>query len=200
MIKSLPAYFATLITALSLTIAVPAVSLAEEDMKPRVAVETSMGTIVLELDREAAPKSVKNFLNYVDDGFYEGTIFHRVIGNFMIQGGGYDTAYVRKPTRAAIENEADNGLRNARGSIAMARTQAPHSATAQFFINHRDNAFLNHKGKSLRGWGYAVFGRVVEGMDVVDEIADVRTGKGGPFTSDAPLEKVTIDKVHRLAR
>ncbi|MGB1111054.1 MAG: peptidylprolyl isomerase [Gammaproteobacteria bacterium] len=169
-----------------------------DESKPRVAIETSMGNIVLELDAEKAPKSVENFLAYVDDGFYEGTIFHRVIPNFMIQGGGYDTSYVRKPTRAAIENEADNGLRNARGTIAMARTQAPHSATAQFFINHRDNSFLNYSGKSLRGWGYAVFGRVMEGMDVVDEIANVRTGKGGPFPENAPQTKVIIKAVRRI--
>jgi peptidyl-prolyl cis-trans isomerase B (cyclophilin B) len=137
---------------------------------------------------------VDNFLTYVNEGFYDGTIFHRVIEGFMIQGGGYTSDYTKKPTRAPIENEAANGLTNDRGTIAMARTADPHSATSQFFINHADNAFLDHTGKDPRGWGYAVFGKVVDGMAVVDAIATVPTSRGGPFPKDAPTEMVVIEK------
>jgi peptidyl-prolyl cis-trans isomerase B (cyclophilin B) len=161
---------------------------------PRVALETNKGTIVLELDAAKAPKSVANFLEYVKSGHYDGTIFHRVIAGFMVQGGGFDTKMEQKGTRAPIQNEADNGLKNARGTVAMARTGDPHSATAQFFVNLVDNSFLNHKSKDAQGWGYTVFGKVVEGMDVVDAIARIKTGPMGPFGSDVPREGVQILK------
>ncbi len=164
------------------------------DTHPRVLMETSLGNIVLELDRAKAPKSVENFIKYVQDGFYDGTIFHRVISNFMAQGGGFTPDYAQKTTRAPINNEADNGLSNMRGTVAMARTGDPHSATAQFFINTVDNDFLNHSAPNPRGWGYAVFGKVVEGMDVVDKIRAVSTGSGGPFPGDVPKVAVVIKK------
>ena len=159
---------------------------------PQVKIETSLGDIVVLLEPDKAPKTVENFLTYVKDGFYSNTIFHRVISNFMIQGGGFTPEYQRKPTRAPIENEADNGLSNIRGTIAMARTMDPHSATAQFFINVKDNTFLDFTSKSPRGWGYTVFGRVIKGMDTVDRIRSVATGPGGPFPTDAPREPVII--------
>jgi len=158
-----------------------------------VKMQTNLGTITLELDADKAPITVANFVQYVKDGFFDGTIFHRVISNFMIQGGGFDQKYQQKSTRAQIQNEAKNGLKNVKYSIAMARTSAPHSASAQFFINVADNAFLNYPGQD--GWGYAVFGKVIEGMDVVDKIKAVKTGRGGPFPSDAPQEMVIIEKV-----
>lgn len=157
---------------------------------PRVKMETSKGTIVLELYPAEAPKTVDNFLGYVERGFYDGTIFHRVIPGFVIQGGGFTSDYERKPTRAPVTNESDNGLDNERGTISMARTRDPHSATTQFFINLSDNDNLNHQGSQ---WGYAVFGKVVEGMDVVDAIAAVETGAAGPFRSDAPRQPVVIE-------
>jgi cyclophilin family peptidyl-prolyl cis-trans isomerase len=160
---------------------------------PRVNMETTAGTIVLELDADKAPKTVDNFLQYARDGFYDGTIFHRVIADFMIQGGGYTEDFKSKPTRAPIPNEAGNGLKNTRGSIAMARTAAPHSATAQFFINVKDNPPLDYPGRD--GWGYAVFGKVIEGMDVVDKIRQVPTGVGGPGMQDVPKTPVVIKKV-----
>jgi cyclophilin family peptidyl-prolyl cis-trans isomerase len=163
----------------------------------RVVVETSSGAFTLALDAARAPKTVENFLRYVDSGHYAGTIFHRVIAGFMIQGGGFDERYEKKPVGAPIENEADNGLPNVRGSVAMARTSDPHSATAQFFVNTVDNAFLNHTGKTSSGWGYAVFGRVVEGMETVDAIRAVKTGAGGPFPKDAPLQPVVIHAIRR---
>ncbi|MDM8547325.1 peptidylprolyl isomerase [Candidatus Venteria ishoeyi] len=155
--------------------------------------QTNMGTMVLELDADKAPETVKNFKQYVEDGFFDGTIFHRVIGNFMIQGGGFDEKYQQKETRAPIQNEAKNGLKNDRGTIAMARTGDPHSGTAQFFINVKDNDFLNYPGQD--GWGYAVFGKVVEGLDVMDKIKSVATGSGGPFPTDVPQDMVIIEKV-----
>ena len=158
-----------------------------------VTLETTHGNIVIELDEAKAPQTVKNFLEYVNDGFYDGTIFHRVIKNFMIQGGGFEQGMVQKPTNAPIQNEADNGLANARGTIAMARTGDPHSATAQFFINHVDNAFLNHTSPSGQGWGYCVFGKVTEGMDTVDTIAGVSTGNNMGH-ADVPVEDVVINK------
>jgi cyclophilin family peptidyl-prolyl cis-trans isomerase len=164
---------------------------------PTVEMDTTKGKIILELDADKAPKTVKNFLAYVDAGFYDGTVFHRVIPNFMIQGGGFTADMKRKQAGAPIDNEADNGLRNERGTIAMARTSNPHSATAQFFINSKNNDFLNHKGKSPQGWGYAVFGRVAEGLAVVDAISAVKTGTRGPFR-DVPSEPVVIRKVVRL--
>ena len=160
---------------------------------PIVKLETSHGNIVLQLDAKAAPNTVANFVKYVEDGFYNGTIFHRVISDFMIQGGGFDAQLKKKDTRAPIKNEANNGLKNVRGSIAMARTQDPHSATAQFFINTVDNGFLNFSAPNLRGWGYAVFGKVIEGMETVDMIRAVATGNQGIFR-DVPIEPVTIHK------
>lgn len=156
---------------------------------PQVLLKTSAGDITLELDAEKAPKTVANFLGYVKSGHYNGTIFHRVIGSFMIQGGGFDAKMNEKSTEAPIQNEAANGLKNAPYTIAMARTSAPHSATAQFFINVADNAMLNYPSRD--GWGYAVFGKVISGTDVVDKIKAVRTGRSGGH-SDVPLEPVTI--------
>ena len=161
-----------------------------------VLMKTSKGDITLELDADKAPATVENFLGYVDSGFYEGTIFHRVIEGFMIQGGGFTADMDQKDTRDPVRNEADNGLKNDRGTIAMARTSDPHSATAQFFINHKNNDFLNHSSKDMRGWGYAVFGKVTDGMDVVDAIAATPTGiKAG--MKDVPVETVTIESVTR---
>ena len=159
---------------------------------------TSAGDFTVELFAKESPESTANFLKYVDDGHYDGTIFHRVIPGFMIQGGGFDTQMNQKPTRGEIENEANNGLKNDCYTIAMARTQAPHSATAQFFINVSDNGFLNHTAPSLQGWGYAVFGKVVEGTDVVDKIAAVATGRKG-MHDDVPEKDVVIEKAELLA-
>ena len=158
-----------------------------------VELHTNHGVIKIELDAEKAPKSVENFLNYVKSGHYDGTVFHRVIDGFMIQGGGFDAAMKQKPTEAPIENEANNGLKNERGSIAMARTNDPHSASAQFFINVADNDFLNHSSPTPQGWGYAVFGKVVEGLEVVDKIKKVKTGSKG-FHQDVPVDDVVIEK------
>lgn len=164
---------------------------------PKVNLQTNKGLIVIELYPDQAPQSVANFLAYVDAGFYDGTIFHRVIPDFMIQGGGFTADLEKKETRAPIPNEADNGLKNERGTLAMARTNDPNSATAQFFINHKDNAFLDHSGKTPRGWGYAVFGRVTDGMSVVDAIATTPTGAKGMFPKDVPLETIVIEKASR---
>lgn len=164
---------------------------------PRVLLETSKGSITLELDAEKAPKSVENFLAYVDAGFYDGTVFHRVIPDFMIQGGGYLESMDRKETRLPIQNEADNGLKNERGTLALARTSDPHSATSQFFINLKDNDFLNHRGKSPQGWGYAVFGRVTSGMEVVDAIAAEPTGIRAGM-QDVPNTPVLIQRASRV--
>jgi cyclophilin family peptidyl-prolyl cis-trans isomerase len=161
----------------------------------RVKIQTSQGIIVLDLDEQKAPQTVASFVQYARDGFYDGTIFHRVIGDFMIQGGGFTEDYQRKPTRSPIKNEADNGLKNTRGTIAMARTSDPHSATSQFFINVKDNDFLNYRAPNPQGWGYTVFGQVIEGMDVVDKISRTSTGPGGPFPKDAPQSPIVIEKV-----
>jgi peptidyl-prolyl cis-trans isomerase B (cyclophilin B) len=158
---------------------------------PMVKLHTSLGDIVLELNPEKAPATVANFLQYVQDGFFNGTIFHRVINGFMIQGGGFDAQMNQKPTRAPIKNEADNGLTNDAYTIAMARTAVPDSATAQFFINVANNKNLNHTGKHPAGWGYAVFGKVVQGQDVVDKLKAVATTTKG-FHSDVPVEPITI--------
>ena len=158
-----------------------------------VTLETSHGNIVIELNDEKAPETVKNFLNYVNYCFYDGTIFHRVIPNFMVQGGGFMPGMVQKRVEDPVKNEADNGLTNDRGTIAMARTNDPHSATAQFFINHNDNSFLNHSAPSGAGWGYCVFGKVTDGMDAVDAIAAVSTGNDSGH-ADVPVETVTINK------
>nr|WP_026610618.1 peptidylprolyl isomerase [Methylocaldum szegediense] len=161
---------------------------------PQVKLETNLGDIILKLDSTKAPVTVENFLTYVCEGHYDGTIFHRVIPNFMAQGGGYTEDFKRKPTHKAIKNEADNGLKNKRGTIAMARTSDPHSATSQFFINFVDNAFLDYKSSTPQGWGYAVFGEVTEGMDVVDKMATIPTGPGGPMASDVPTTPIILEK------
>ncbi len=161
-------------------------------MPTAIVIETNLGTIEIELDDQRAPKTVANILRYVDAGHYDGTIFHRVIAGFMAQGGGFDGTYAKKPTFEPVQNEADNGLLNQRGTVAMARTSDPHSATAQFFINLKDNDFLNHTAKTASGWGYTVFGRVTSGMDVVDRMATARTGAQGPFAKDAPLTPIAI--------
>ncbi len=163
---------------------------------PTLEIQTSLGRIVVELDAEKAPKSSANFLQYAREGFYNGTIFHRVIPGFMIQGGGFDAKMTQKTTRAPIENEAKNGLKNRRGTLAMARTMDPHSATAQFFINHADNAPLDYPSRD--GWGYAVFGKVTEGMDVVDQIASQPTSSKG-FYQDVPRTPVVIQNVKILS-
>jgi cyclophilin family peptidyl-prolyl cis-trans isomerase len=164
---------------------------------PQVRMTTSAGVIEIELYADKAPATVKNFLEYVDAGFYNGTIFHRVIKGFMIQGGGFEPGMKQKPTRAPIQNEADNGLKNTAGTLAMARTGDPHSASAQFFINAVDNGFLDHKDKTPRGWGYAVFGKVTKGMDVVQKIEGAATGNVGPF-GDVPKQDVVIQKAERI--
>lgn len=154
---------------------------------------TNFGVISIELDHDKAPKTAANFEQYVKEGFYDGTIFHRVIDNFMIQGGGFDQNMQQKPTHEPIENEAKNGLKNDRYTIAMARTMQPHSASSQFFINVKDNDFLNHTAPDMHGWGYAVFGKVVEGQDVVDKIKTVKTGNRAGH-QDVPVENVIIEK------
>jgi peptidyl-prolyl cis-trans isomerase B (cyclophilin B) len=178
------------ISALSVLAAVTPVAAGDT---PRVALETDKGKIVVELYPDKAPKTVKNFLDYVEAGQYDNTIFHRVIPGFMIQGGGMTVSMKEKPTKAPIKNEADNGLKNERYTLAMARTQVPDSATAQFFINTVDNDFLDFKAPSGQGWGYCVFGEVVDGMDVVDKIRAVRTGNKG-FHQDVPVDDVIIEK------
>jgi peptidyl-prolyl cis-trans isomerase B (cyclophilin B) len=164
---------------------------------PTVVVETNHGSFTITLDPAKAPKTVENFLRYVDHKHYDGTIFHRVIDGFMVQGGGYDAKYEKRATRDPVQNEADNGLKNARGTVAMARTNDPHSATSQFFVNVADNKFLDHSGKNAQGWGYTVFGNVTSGMDIVDKIKGAKTSSGGPFAKDAPVEQVVITSVKR---
>ncbi|MBL8250412.1 MAG: peptidyl-prolyl cis-trans isomerase [Candidatus Competibacter sp.] len=168
---------------------------------PQVRLDTSLGPITLELAADKAPKTVDNFLAYARAGFYNGTIFHRVIDGFMIQGGGFTADFQQKPTRAPVSNEADNGLKNVRGSIAMARTSDPQSATAQFFINVKDNAALDYRAATPQGWGYAVFGKVIDGMETVDKIRKVATGPGGPGGgfSDVPATPVVIKAVEILS-
>ncbi|MGH8400543.1 MAG: peptidylprolyl isomerase [Gammaproteobacteria bacterium] len=170
---------------------IPVHPTAPPEPYPHVAFITSLGDFVVQLDRERAPLSVTNFLHYVDTGFYAGTLIHRVVPGFVIQGGGYTTAYAEKKTLPPIPNESGNGLSNLRGTFAMAREQGPHSATAQFYINLADNQKLDPRPD---GWGYAVFGKVISGMDIVDKIAAVQTGKAGPFDKDAPLTQVIIVK------
>ena len=173
---------------------------ANQQLENRIMItmSTSMGEITLELDAENAPITVANFLSYVDSGHYDNTIFHRVIPGFVIQGGGMASGMQEKQTGTPIQNEADNGLKNLTGAICMARTNEPHSATSQFFINLKDNQFLDHTEKTESGWGYAVFGRVVSGMDVVEKIAAVETGNVG-YHSDVPLEDVVLEKAERVA-
>ena len=175
----------------TLALIVSTASLADN---PSVELKTSLGDMTIELYPEKAPESVKNFLDYANSGFYDGTVFHRVIDGFMIQGGGFDTDLNQKPTRAPIRNEAGNGLKNDTYTLAMARTGDPHSATAQFFINVADNGFLNHRAPNPRGYGYAVFGKVVKGQEVAAKIAKVKTGAAGRFESDVPLTPVIIQK------
>ncbi len=165
---------------------------------PKVKVETSKGTMVFELYPEKAPKTVANFLAYVNAGTYDGTIFHRVIKNFMNQGGGFTPDHKKIDTKDPVQNEADNGLKNLKYTIAMARTNAPHSATNQFFINTADNAFLDHTGKSMRGWGYTVFGKVVEGDNIAGAISRAATGPGGPFAKDVPRTPIIITKITEI--
>jgi peptidyl-prolyl cis-trans isomerase B (cyclophilin B) len=162
-----------------------------------VRLQTNFGIIALELDTGRAPETVKNFIEYVESGFYSNTVFHRVIDGFMIQGGGFEPGMRQKPARSPVKNEADNGLKNERYTIAMARTSDPHSASSQFFINVKDNDFLNHTTPSSQGWGYCVFGKVVEGQDVVDKIKQVKTGKRG-FQVDVPVEDVIIERAEEV--
>ena len=164
----------------------------------KIELTTNHGRIVIELDHEKAPLSAANFLSYVRSGHYNGTIFHRVIKGFMIQGGGFDAQMNQKPTEAPIQNEANNGLKNDKYTLAMARTNAPHSATAQFFINTVTNDFLNFKSESPSGWGYAVFGKVVEGTDIVDKIGTVKTGRGPDGHADVPVEAVVIQEAKEI--
>jgi peptidyl-prolyl cis-trans isomerase B (cyclophilin B) len=168
-------------------------ALAEQ---PKVVMETNQGIIEIELFQDKSPQTVTNFLKYVDEKFYDGTIFHRVINNFMIQGGGFNEKMTEKKTRAPIKNEAANGLRNEVGTLAMARTSDPHSASAQFFINVADNSFLNHTSPDANGWGYAVFGKVIQGMHIVNRIKMVKTGQIGPY-SDVPMDSVIIKSIRR---
>ena len=194
----------TILTLILISAVLKALLTADQDSKitenmendmTQVTISTSMGDIQLELDGEKAPITVENFKTIVSSGYYEGTIFHRVISGFMVQGGGLTADMNNKSSGTSpIQNEANNGLSNDRGTIAMARTGEPHSATSQFFINHKDNEFLNHTGENPQGWGYAVFGKVTDGMDVVDQIADVATGNVGPY-QDVPLEVITIESV-----
>ena len=185
---------ATFLSAVSLLLASIGVATANSGDKVMVEMHTSKGLITLELDAEKAPVTVANFIEYVNSGHFDGTIFHRVIPGFVIQGGGLESGMKEKPTQAPIENEADNGLKNVTGSICMARTNDPHSATSQFFINLKDNQFLDHTEKSPQGWGYAVFGQVTGGMDVVEAIAAVQTGNAG-FHQDVPVEDIVVEKV-----
>lgn len=166
---------------------------------PMIKLTTSKGEITIEMYPDEAPATVQNFLSYVESGFFEGLIFHRVIEGFMIQGGGFTPDMQQKKSGDPIQNEADNGLKNETGTLAMARTGDPHSATAQFFINLENNDFLNHTGKNPQGWGYAVFGKVTEGLDVVNQIGSVATGRAGPY-SDVPVEPVTIENVQVIVQ
>lgn len=197
-----PLLFAAAVTAqmpATVPTAEPAEPAAQAAPAPRVLMRTSLGDITIELAPDKAPKSVENFLAYVQAKFYDGTVFHRVIDNFMVQGGGFGANLAQKPTRAPVANEADNGLSNLRGSVAMARTNDPDSATAQFFINVVDNQRLDHVSKENGfTWGYAVFGRVVSGMDVVDRIKATPTGPGGPFPRDVPVTPVVIQSIEVL--
>ncbi|MFW5499917.1 MULTISPECIES: peptidylprolyl isomerase [unclassified Maridesulfovibrio] len=164
---------------------------------PMVLMETPEGEVLIELFEKEAPKTVENFLRYVDEDFYEGTLFHRVINNFMVQGGGFDFSMKQKDTHEPVENEADNGLKNELGTLAMARTMDPHSATSQFFINVKDNGFLDHTAKNPQGWGYCVFGKVIDGMEAVEKIKKVKTGSYGPM-DDVPVDPISIISMKRF--
>ncbi len=189
----------TLMTILLFTAANLPTAAREAAQNPQVRMTTSAGVIELELDAKRAPETVKNFMNYVERGFYSGTIFHRVIPGFMIQGGGFRPGMDEKARGVTIKNEADNGLKNLAGTIAMARTPDPQSAAAQFFINTADNPNLDHRDKTNAGWGYAVFGKVTKGMDVVKKIESVPTGSAGPF-QDVPKKDVVIEKVELIKK
>ena len=182
------------IAALALTLNIQLAQAAN----PKVKLETSKGTMIIELYPDKAPKTVENFLAYVNAGAYDVTIFHRVIKDFMNQGGGFTPDFKKVDTREPIQNEADNGLKNLKYTVAMARTGEPHSATNQFFINTADNAFLDHKSKSMRGWGYTVFGKIIEGENIAGAISRVPTGPGGPFSKDVPRTQVTIIKMTEI--
>ncbi len=184
------------ILLLAAILLLPGFTLADQ-INPMIKLTTNKGDITIEMYADEAPVTVKNFLGYVESGFFDGLIFHRVIDGFMIQGGGFTPDMQQKSTGDPIQNEADNGLKNEAGTIAMARTGEPHSATAQFFINLENNDFLNHTGKNPQGWGYAVFGKVTEGMDVVKQIGSVSTGRVGPY-SDVPEEPVIIEQIQLL--
>ena len=187
-------FFCILTFNYSISQATETKNMTEQSTNPKVKITTSLGDITVELNAEKAPKTTANFLQYVNDGFYVGTIFHRVINGFMVQGGGLDENMSNKPNNAPIENEADNGLSNDIGTIAMARTSDPHSATSQFFINVNDNTFLNHTQKTPQGWGYTVFGKVIKGMDVVNKIKEVATGNHQGY-QDVPKEIIKITAV-----
>jgi peptidyl-prolyl cis-trans isomerase A (cyclophilin A)/peptidyl-prolyl cis-trans isomerase B (cyclophilin B) len=187
-----------LLTALPLLVCISAFTINSHAANPQVELKTNFGNIAIELYPDKAPKTVDNFLRYVRDGYYNGTIFHRVIPGFMIQGGGFDKSFNQKPARQPVENEAANGLKNETGTVAMARTSDPHSATAQFFINVANNSFLNHTSPTARGYGYTVFGKVTRGMDVVNRIAATTTGAGGPFPGDVPRETVVIEEARLI--
>lgn len=188
-----------LLSALALSFSLTGQAANSHTAHPQVEIKTNMGKVVLELYPHKAPKTVDNFLRYVKEGHYTGTVFHRVIPGFMIQGGGFDKTFKQKPTRPPVENEAANGLKNDTGTVAMARTSDPHSATAQFYINVADNISLNHTAPTARGYGYTVFGKVIQGMDVVNKIAAVPTGAGGPFPTDVPKEAVVIEEIKPVA-
>ena len=187
-----------LLTALPLLVCISAFTINSHAANPQVELKTNFGNIAIELYPDKAPKTVDNFLRYVKDGYYNGTIFHRVIPGFMVQGGGFDKSFKQKPTRQPVENEAANGLKNEAGTVAMARTSDPHSATAQFFVNVANNSFLNHTSPTARGYGYTVFGKVTRGMEVVNKIAATATGAGGPFPGDVPRETVVIEEARLI--
>ncbi|MEC5388049.1 peptidylprolyl isomerase [Uliginosibacterium sp. H3] len=191
-------FFKALVRTIGLTAFAFSLGIAQAADAPRVKFETTVGNFTLELYPEKAPKTVANFLKYVEDKHYDGTIFHRVIPGFMAQGGGFTKDMQQKPTRVAVENEARNGLRNVPGSVAMARTPDPHSATSQFFINFSDNRFLNFTAETTQGWGYTVFGKVVEGMDVVNKMASIPTGVAGGM-SDVPTTPIVITSARLVA-
>ncbi len=188
-------FLALLLTLSGCGNAAPDAETSAKSSKPQIKMVTNMGELIIELEPEVAPKTVENFLRYVNEGYYNGTIFHRIINGFMIQGGGFTQEYTKKQTHAPIQNEADNMLRNKIGTIAMARTGDPHSATSQFFINVANNNSLDFRERTQRAWGYTVFGRVVKGIKVVEKIKAVPTGSGGPFNRDAPLKPVIIESV-----
>lgn len=183
---------------LTLLFSISAHTANSQAANPQVEIRTNFGNITLELYPDKAPKTVDNFLHYVKDGYYNGTVFHRVIPGFMIQGGGFDKAFKQKPARQPVENEAANGLKNETGTVAMARTSDPHSASSQFFINVANNSFLNHTAPTARGYGYTVFGKVIGGMEVVNKIAATPTGAGGPFPGDVPREAVIIEEARLI--